>query len=100
MLSYIYGDPQEQRIAVALTEDGSVRSYSDMRGMGRTAGGGEGDLTSISINFEQGHAFGLNRPAGRAAEAVRFDLDDALDARSLGEPRARMEEIVKRCGGS
>lgn len=99
VLSYIFGNPQEQRIALSLAEDGSILRYSDMRGSGTTPDGTENDLTAISIDFERGHAIALNRPRDGASEAVRFEMDDALDARSLGEPRNRMAEILAKCGG-
>lgn len=99
VVSFIFGDEPEQRIAVALGDDGVPRNYSDMRGDLNASDGREGALTTIAINLVQGHAFAHNRPEGGDPEGVRLDLEDALDAVALGGPRQMMERILADCTG-
>lgn len=97
VVSYVYGSPPEQRIAVVLDEEGKVRSYSDMRGDLTASDQREGDVTTIAVNLVQGHGVAQNRPERGEPESVRLELADALDAPSLGEPRRRIEEILATC---
>ena len=97
LVSFVFGDEPEQRIAVALGDDGEPVNYSDMRGDLNASDGRDGDRTMISINLVQGHALAQNRREGGESEAFRMDLEDALDAASLGRPRTMMERILATC---
>lgn len=99
VVSFIFGDGPEQRIAVTLGEDGIPRNYSDMRGDLNASDGRDGDLTAIAINLVQGHAFARNRPEGGTTTRVRMPMEEALYAESLGQPQAMMDRILAECAG-
>ncbi len=97
-LSLIYGDPPDRRVTVFLDADDDPTGYSDMRGDLSTSDDHQGDFTSITLNFVQGHGFALNRPASGEPQSTRFALDDALSAATLDHPQAMLERVLSTCG--
>lgn len=95
-LSWIYGDPQHQRVTVSLDANGDLLHYSDGRGDANASR--EEDFTSIIIDFGSDRAMGLNRLAGSGGvQATRMTVEDALQAENLGNPQAVIDRILAEC---
>lgn len=97
-VSFIYGEPQHQRIVVLLDEEGTPIRYFDGRGDLSASDETVGDATSISLDLEIGQAIAFNHPAGGDVEAMRFPFDEALEAEVLGRPAAMMDRLLTTCG--
>lgn len=97
-VSFIYGEPQHQRIVVTLDEEGTPTHYSDGRGDLVASDETVGDATSVTLDLKIGQAIAFNHPAGGDIEAMRFPIDEALESEALGRPAAMMAQLLTTCG--
>lgn len=100
VVSFVYGEPQHQRIAVTLDEEGTPTQYSDGRGDLIASDETVGNATTISLDLSIGQAIAFNHPAGGDIEAMRFPFDEALESEALGRPAAMMARLLTTCGES
>jgi len=97
MVSLVYGTPTQRRVSVSLDSLGHAISYADLRGDLNVRDSIDGDFTSISLDFEQQKAYGMNRPAGGESGILIMPIDEALEAENLGAPREMMALLMARC---